>query len=156
MCAKKDKELHILKGITGYAESGECLAIMGGSGAGKSTLLNILAGRFEVESNMSLEGEVLLNGHKMSWSEYKNIIGFVMQRDIFFESLKVNEIFRLVVDLTSDDKSNEWKNEFLKDIVKNLKMERAQNTQVGGDLLKGISGGEKRRLNIGFELLRKP
>lgn len=92
----------------------------------------------------------------MSWSEYKNIIGFVMQRDIFFESLKVNEIFRLVVDLTSDDKSDEWKNGFLKDIVKNLKMERAQNTQVGGDLLKGISGGEKRRLNIGFELLRKP
>ena len=40
--------------------------------------------------------------------------------------------------------------------MKNLKMERAQNTQVGGDLLKGISGGEKRRLNIGFELLRKP
>lgn len=54
MCAKKDKELHILRGLTGYAESGECLAIMGGSGAGKSTLLNILSGRFEVESNMAL------------------------------------------------------------------------------------------------------
>lgn len=106
MCAKKDKELHVLKDVSGYAESGECLAIMGGSGAGKSTLLNILSGRFEVESNMNLSGQVLLNGHKMDWEEYKNIIGFVMQRDIFFESLKVNEIFRFVVDLTSDDKSN--------------------------------------------------
>lgn len=63
---KKNMEtLHILKGVSGYAESGECLAIMGGSGAGKSTLLNILAGKFAVEKNMSLEGQVLLNGDKM-------------------------------------------------------------------------------------------
>jgi len=44
--SKKDKELHIIKGISGYAKSGECLAIMGSSGAGKSTLLNILSDRF--------------------------------------------------------------------------------------------------------------
>ena len=43
---KHTKTLNILNGITGYAKSGECLAIMGGSGAGKSTLLNILSGKF--------------------------------------------------------------------------------------------------------------
>lgn len=60
---KKDiRTLHILKGISGYAESGECLAIMGGSGAGKSTLLNIISGRFDVEKNMRLSGNVKLNG----------------------------------------------------------------------------------------------
>ena len=35
-------------------------------------------------------------------------------------------------------------------------MERCQSNKVGGDFQKGISGGEKRRLNIGFELLKKP
>lgn len=62
---KKDiKTLHILRGLSGYAESGECLAIMGGSGAGKSTLLNILAGRFDVEKSMEFSGSVKLNGFK--------------------------------------------------------------------------------------------
>ncbi len=42
---KKTKELHIIKNLSGYAQSGECLAIMGSSGAGKSTLLNLLADR---------------------------------------------------------------------------------------------------------------
>lgn len=98
---KKNMEtLNILKGVSGYAESGECLAIMGGSGAGKSTLLNILAGKFAVEKNMYLEGQVLLNGDKMKWKKYRNIIGFVMQRDIFMDSLQVDEIFKFVIDLT--------------------------------------------------------
>ncbi len=51
-CSSKKKTLHILKNLTGYAKSGECLAIMGGSGSGKSTLLNIMAGRFKETNNM--------------------------------------------------------------------------------------------------------
>lgn len=78
MCGKDVKELQVLKGISGYAESGECLAIMGGSGAGKSTLLNILSGRFRVESNMDYSGKVMLNGQPMDWGKYKKIFGFVM------------------------------------------------------------------------------
>jgi len=94
ICAKVvTKQLHILKGVTGYAKSGECLAIMGGSGAGKSTLLNILSGKFDVEDNMELTGTVKINGDTMNWEKYRNITGFVMQRDIFMESLKVEEIF---------------------------------------------------------------
>ena len=55
-------DLHVLKEITGYAESGECLAIMGGSGAGKSTLLNVISGRQSSEKNIKLRGKVELNG----------------------------------------------------------------------------------------------
>ena len=128
---------------------------MGGSGAGKSTLLNIISGRFEPSYNMKYEGEVLLNGDKMNWDKYKKITGFVMQRDIFMEELSVREIFDFVKELSSFDNSEEKMRDVNK-IIKNLKMERAQNNRVGGESSKGISGGEKRRLNLGFELLSKP
>ena len=95
----KTKTLHVLKGLNGYAKSGECMAVMGGSGAGKSTLLNIISGRFDVEKNMELTGDVKLNGDDMKWETYKNVIGFVMQKDIFMETLTVREIFEFVINL---------------------------------------------------------
>ena len=75
------------------------MAVMGGSGAGKSTLLNIISGRFDVEKNMELTGDVKLNGDDMKWETYKNVIGFVMQKDIFMETLTVREIFEFVINL---------------------------------------------------------
>ncbi len=67
ICSSKKKTLRILRNISGYAVSGECLAIMGGSGAGKSTLLNILSDRFTIEKNMRFKGKVLMNGKEMKW-----------------------------------------------------------------------------------------
>ena len=104
---------------------------------------------------MQYEGKVQLNGHEMKWDEYKHVTGFVMQRDIFMEELSVREIFDFVKELTSFDNS-EQKQKDIDRVVKNLKMERAQKNRVGGESSKGISGGEKRRLNLGFELLSKP
>ena len=104
-CAKKKGTKNILRNVSGYAKSGQCLAIMGGSGAGKSTLLNIISGRFEKSKNMKYEGKVMLNGHEMNWDEYKHITGFVMQRDIFMEELSVREIFDFVKELSSFDSS---------------------------------------------------
>ena len=61
-CQSKMEYVPILRNVSGYAKSGECLAIMGGSGAGKSTMLNIISGRFGASSNVKLTGEVKLNG----------------------------------------------------------------------------------------------
>ena len=82
---------------------------MGGSGAGKSTLLNILAGKFDVKSNMKLNGKVTINGDTMTWAKYRNITGFVMQRDIFMESLSIEEIFKFVTDLIDPKESEQEK-----------------------------------------------
>ena len=54
------------------------MAIIGASGSGKSSLLNILSGNLEITKNIEVKGEVLLNNHKMDYTKYKNIIGFVM------------------------------------------------------------------------------
>lgn len=67
-----------MNNVSGYAKSGECLAIIGGSGAGKSSLLNILADKFERDNSYKFEGRVLLNGEVMNYEKFKHIIGFVM------------------------------------------------------------------------------
>lgn len=68
----------------------------------------------------------------------------------------MDEIFKFVIDLIDITSTEEEKQKELKNVIRDLKLERAQSNQVGGELKKGISGGEKRRLNIGFELLKKP
>jgi len=153
---KTTNTVKVLTDVSGYAKSGECLAIIGGSGAGKSSLLNILADKFEKGKSARFSGEVKLNGVTMNYQKFKQIIGFVMQTDIFMEFLKVNEYLKFAIDLRYDNLSEEQKAEKLKQVIKKLKLEKAQNNLVGGQFQKGISGGEKKRLNISFELLADP
>jgi ABC-type multidrug transport system ATPase subunit len=154
---KKTKStLKVLSDVSGYAKSGECLAIIGGSGAGKSSLLNILADKFEKGKHARFSGDVKLNNAVMNYEKFKQIIGFVMQADIFMEFLKVNEYLKFAIDLRYGDLTEGQKRDKLEKVIKKLKLEKAQNNLVGGQFQKGISGGEKKRLNIGFELLADP
>ena len=146
----------ILDNVSGYAKSGECLAIIGGSGAGKSTLLNVISDKFVKEKNFETGGEVHLGTEVMDFEKYKKQVGFVMQADYFLENLTVREYFKFAVDLKKSYLKEKEKVEEVNTLLKTLKLEKAADTIVGGNLRKGISGGEKKRLNIGFELLSDP
>lgn len=146
----------ILDRVSGYAQSGECLAIIGGSGAGKSTMLNMISDRFVKEKKFEDSGEVFLGTEKMDFEKYKKQIGFVMQADYFLENLTVREYFKFAVDLKKSHLNEKQKKAEVESLLKTLKLEKAADTYVGGNLKKGISGGEKKRLNIGFELLSDP
>lgn len=146
----------ILDKVSGYAQSGECLAIIGGSGAGKSSLLNMISDKFVKEKKFENSGEVHLGTEKMDFEKYKKQIGFVMQADYFLENLTVKEYFKFAVDLKKSHLNETQKKAEVDDLLKTLKLEKAADTLVGGNLKKGISGGEKKRLNIGFELLSNP
>ena len=152
-CKKETKWKYILKNVSGYIRSGEQLAIMGGSGAGKSTMLNIISGRFLSGKLAKVTGEVMLNGQKMDWNKFRFITGFVLQKDIFMEVLTVREVFEFVVNLKNPKLSPPERLKKVNKMIELLKLQRAENNQVGGVTAKGISGGEKRRLNIGVELL---
>ena len=147
---------NILNNVSGFARSGECLAIMGASGSGKSTLLKVLSNRLNLTHSTKFNGQIDLNGQKMSWSKFKNFIGFVMQRDLFFEDMTISEVFDFIIKLKPSIAETSNTNELLKDIIDDLKLENAQSNYVGGKFRKGISGGEKRRLSIGTELLANP
>lgn len=146
---------NILEDVSGFAKSGECLAILGASGSGKSTLLNILSKKLNKTSNMTYSGSVKLNQQEMSWNKFKNFIGFVMQRDLFFENLTVQEVFDFIGALRPQQKGKKDQVDPTT-VVDDLNLEPACNTFVGGKFRKGISGGEKRRLSLGAELLANP
>ena len=153
---KKPNPKQILFNTNGVARSGECLAIMGGSGSGKSTLLNILSGRNQTNDDYIVNGSVTINGNPVNYKKYKKVTGFVMQSDIFLEHLTVEEYFKFAIDLKHFDKTAEERKKLVDEMISLLKLDNARNTYVGGKSIKGISGGEKKRLNIGFELLANP
>ena len=156
ICSSVIEKKVILDDVSGYAKSGECLAIIGGSGAGKSTLLNIISDRFVKEKKFDYEGQVHLGTDQMDFQKFKKQVGFVMQADYFLENLTVREYFKFAVDLKKSHLKEKDKVQEVENLLKTLKLEKAADTIVGGNLRKGISGGEKKRLNIGFELLSDP
>ncbi|KAI3855558.1 hypothetical protein MKX03_006596 [Papaver bracteatum] len=146
-------EKNILNGITGSASPGEVLALMGPSGSGKTTLLNLLSGRL-IESASG--GSITYNDQQYSKS-LKRRIGFVTQDDVLFPHLTVREtltyaaLLRLPKTLTKQHKAQR-----AVEIICDLGLERCQDTMIGGTFVRGISGGERKRVCIGNEILLNP
>ncbi|CAF1454126.1 unnamed protein product [Adineta steineri] len=137
----------LLDNVSGQVHPGQLVALMGPSGCGKTTLLNTLAGR----SLNGVTGNIWLN-HQRYEKSMKRKLAYVLQEDIFFENLTVKQqltytaLLRLPNNLTRKDKLAQ-----VEQIIEQLHLQNCANTPV---LL--ISGGQKRRVNIGTELLTNP
>ncbi len=142
-----------LRNINIREESGKLIGIMGGSGAGKSTLLNVLNG-VEVPS----AGEVLINGKNIHVDKeaVAGVIGHVTQDDLLIEELTVYQnLFynaKLCFGNLTDDEIAKKCHALLAD----LGLTETRDLKVGSPLEKTISGGQRKRLNIGLELIREP
>ncbi|KAL5981941.1 ABC transporter G member 26 [Asimina triloba] len=143
---------HILKGIRGSVGPGEMLALMGPSGSGKTTLLKILGGRIQE----SVSGTITYNAIPYN-PALKRRIGFVAQEDVLFPQLTVEEtlvfaaFLRLPGSMTRQQKYLQAEN-----TMKELGLERCRHTRIGGAVVKGVSGGERKRASIGYEILVDP
>lgn len=146
------KEKTILNGITGMVKPGEILAMLGPSGSGKTTLLTALGGRLSGK----LSGKITYNGHPFSGS-VKRSTGFVAQDDVLYPHLTVTEtlLFTALLRLPSS-LSREEKTQHVDRVIAELGLERCRNSPIGGPLVRGISGGEKKRVSIGQEMLINP
>jgi len=150
-CRKKTVTKHLLQSVSGYAQSGELMALMGPSGAGKTTLLNSLAKRQGVTS-----GKILLNGRKPP-RNYNKISAYVMQDDKLFEVLTPRELFTFSATLRLPrGTTKEERDEMVQVVIHKLKMNTCADTRVGGTLIRGLSGGERKRTSIGYELITNP
>ncbi|KAJ9672462.1 hypothetical protein PVL29_025897 [Vitis rotundifolia] len=149
---EQDNYKHILKGITGSIGPGEILGLMGPSGSGKTTLLKIIGGRL----HENVKGTITYNDIPYN-PALKRRIGFVTQDDVLLPQLTVEEtlVFAAFLRLPSN-MSRKQKYSRVEMIVKELGLERCRHTKVGGGFVKGISGGERKRTSIGYEILVDP
>ncbi|XP_052198792.1 ABC transporter G family member 22-like isoform X2 [Diospyros lotus] len=127
--------------------------MMGPSGSGKTTLLSLLGGRLRKPTP---GGSITYNDQP--YSKYlKSRIGFVTQEDVLFPHLTVKEtltyaaLLRLPKALTKQEKEKR-----ATDVIYELGLERCQDTMIGGSFVQGISGGERKRVCIGNEIIINP
>eukprot|EP00898_Chlorokybus_atmophyticus_P006939 jgi/Chlat1/7246/Chrsp58S06870 len=151
---KKDqKELVLLDSISGAAVPGELMAIIGQSGAGKSTLLDVLAGRV---LRSSIEGTMLVNGTPVDDS-FRKRAAYVMQDDALFPLLTVQETL-----LYSARLRLPWrmplaeKQQRVVETLAELGLSHTANRIIGDEQHRGISGGERRRVSIGVDMIHDP
>lgn len=143
----------ILQGVSGYVSAGESLAILGPSGSGKTSLLNLLSGRSQ--HGLS-EGQILFDGAPRD-ARTKRKIGYVMQDDVFFAKLTVKETLDFTAAIRMPQGSTKEVDERVDDVVQRLRLEKCLRTRIGDQMFdKGISGGERKRVNIANELLGQP
>lgn len=134
-------------------ESGQLIGIMGGSGVGKSTLLNLLTGKLKPKS-----GKVLINGYDIHQDKraIEGIIGYVPQDDLLFEELSVYQNLYYNAQLCFSNFSEFKIRQTVKRILEDLDLWEIRDHKVGNPLNKTISGGQRKRLNFGLELMREP
>lgn len=133
--------------------SGEIAGIMGGSGVGKSTLLNILNGKLPPH-----EGRILINGYDVyrNRKSLEGVIGYVPQDDMLIEELTVYQNLYYNARLCFRDYTEKEIDEKVREVLHDLDLYDIRNLKVGNPLKKFISGGQRKRLNIGLELMREP
>ncbi|KAG6499497.1 ABC transporter G family member 10-like [Zingiber officinale] len=143
----------VLKNVSCEALPGELMAVVGPSGAGKTTLLSVLAG---VIQPSKVSGEILVNGRPMDVSRFRRVSGFVTQDDALFPLLTVEESLAYSARLRLRATANTTAAVRVRELLKDLGLAHVASSRVGGGGTRGISGGERRRVSIGVELVHDP
>ncbi len=142
-----------LRQVNIFEESGNLIALMGASGAGKSTLLQVLNG-----SEKPSSGHVLINGidiHREA-RKVEGVFGFVPQDDLLIEELTVYQNLYFAAKLCFNHLNEKEVETLVLHTLDDLGLLETKDLTVGSPLRKTISGGQRKRLNIGLELLREP
>ncbi|CAN2388986.1 cholesterol efflux [Pristimantis euphronides] len=152
LCCRKVVRRQILTDVNGIMRPG-LNAILGPTGSGKSSLLDVLAARKDPHG---LSGEVLIDG-KPQPPNFKCLSGYVVQDDVVMGTLSVRENlqFSAALRLPRSLKQKE-KDERINQIIKELGLTKVADSKVGTQLIRGVSGGERKRTNIGMELITDP
>ena len=144
----------VLDDVTGVIKPGSFVAVMGPSGSGKSTFMHTLAGKAFYGHR---SGQVLLNGDEVDLLRLAKVIGFVKQDDIMHREMTVFETLlfnaRMRYDASNCMESAE---SIANATMKVLDLNHVRDTAIGDEKKRGISGGQRKRVNIGMEMAALP
>src|SRR5438270_2483475 len=139
-----------LEGISFSLTRGELVCVMGASGCGKSTLLKVLAGQLQPTSC-----DVFLNGRSLypHLDDLKKYISYIPQEDAFDEHLTIGENLQFAAAIRSPHLSRRDRMRRLEAKLVELGLGERRDAVVGAAIKKTLSGGERKRLNIGLDMI---
>lgn len=148
---KKTEQKTILNEVSGSARPGELLVIMGPSGAGKSSMLDCISGH-----NRDIEGSITVNGQPWT-KQMKRLTAYVMQEDLFYETITVYEhlVFQARLRMGKTFTEEQYLHR-VNQVMEQLGLKKSRDTLIGGTRVRGISGGERKRLSFATEILTNP
>ncbi|KAI3539395.1 ABC transporter [Colletotrichum abscissum] len=139
--------------VNASLQPGTLTAIIGGSGSGKTTLLNTLSERM-ISARLAQSGHITFNGNE---GIHNARHAYVMQQDILLPSLTVRETLQYSADLRLPPPTTaEERARIVEEVILELGLKECSNTRIGDRQHRGCSGGEKRRVSIGVQLLANP
>ncbi|GMF40399.1 unnamed protein product [Phytophthora lilii] len=172
----KDKytaEKVIVKNVSGVFKPGTITLLLGQPGSGKSSLMKVLSGRFPLEKNVSVEGEITYNGERQQdiMKRLPQFVAYVTQRDTHFPTLTVEETLEFAHAFCGGGVSKRGEEllsrgtpeaaaealdaikalyaHYPEVVMKQLGLENCRYTIVGNGMLRGVSGGERKRVTTG-------
>ncbi|KAI6780236.1 putative ABC transporter ATP-binding protein/permease-like protein [Emericellopsis cladophorae] len=143
----------LLHSVSADFKPGTLTAIIGGSGSGKTTMLNTMADRVQ-SARLQNDGTLLYNGTDSVESVRH---AYVMQQDILLPTLTVRETLRYSANLRlPPSTSSEDRTLVVEEVLRELGLKECADTRIGNSQHRGCSGGEKRRVSIGVQMLANP
>ena len=139
-----------LEGISFALNRGEMVCVMGASGSGKSTLMRVLGGQLQPH-----RGQVLLNGQPLyqDLDALKRYLSYIPQEDAFDEHLTIGENLQFAAAIRSPHLSRRDRTRRLEAKLLELGLSERRDSIVGSPVKKTLSGGERKRLNIGLDMI---
>ncbi|MEP7016283.1 MAG: ATP-binding cassette domain-containing protein, partial [Verrucomicrobiota bacterium] len=139
-----------LEGISFNVTRGELVCVMGASGSGKSTLLKVMAGQLQPSS-----GQIFLNGQSLypNLDRLKRYVSYIPQEDAFDEHLTIGENLQFAAAIRSPHLSRRDRTRRLEAKLVELGLGERRDAVVGSAMKKTLSGGERKRLNIGLDMI---
>ncbi|MBW03551.1 ATP-binding cassette sub-family G member 8, partial [Eschrichtius robustus] len=144
-----------IQNLSFKVRSGQMLAVIGSSGCGRASLLDVITGRGHGGKIKS--GQIWINGQRSTPQLVRKCVAHVRQHDQLLPNLTVRETLAFVAQLRLPrDFSQAQRDKRVDDVIAELRLRQCANTRMGNAYVRGVSGGERRRVSIAVQLLWNP
>lgn len=152
-CLRRIKHKLVLRDVCMHLRSGQLAGILGGSGSGKTSLLDCIASR----ADGTVSGKVYYNNMECSKDIAQQFTSYVMQADRLLPNLTVRETLKYSAQLRLPSNASRFDiDEKVSKVIIEMGLRQVADNRIGGSIVRGISGGERRRVTIAIQLLQEP